>query len=111
MPPGSLDNGKRTLTRESIGHDVIDGINVVGTRETLTIAANVVGNSQPVVVTREFWYSPDLQVNLTITRKDPREGTQTVRLSDVSRTEPDPALFKVPAGFQVQHPEPARTDN
>ncbi|HTW59799.1 MAG TPA: hypothetical protein VMD99_16850 [Terriglobales bacterium] len=111
MPPGSFDNGKRSLTRESIGNDVIDGINVVGTRETLTITAGVVGNSQPIVVTREFWYSPDLQINLTINRKDPREGTQTVRLSDVSRAEPDPALFNVPTGFVVQNTAPAKPEN
>jgi hypothetical protein len=110
-PPGSFDSGKRFLTREGIGNDVIDGINAVGTRETLTIAENAVGNSQPLTVTREFWYSPDLQVNLAITRKDPREGTQTVRLSDLSRAEPDPALFKVPAGFVVQNTTPAKAEN
>jgi hypothetical protein len=100
-PAGSLDNGKRFLTRESLGTDVMDGINVVGTRETLTIEAGVVGNSQPLAVTREFWYSPDLQVNLAITRKDPREGTQIIHVGDVSRSEPDPALFKVPDNFVV----------
>jgi hypothetical protein len=100
-PAGSLDNGKRSLARENLGTDVMDGINVVGTRETLTIEAGVVGNSQPLVVTREFWYSPDLQVNLAITRKDPREGTQVVRVGDVSRSEPDPALFKVPSDYIV----------
>jgi hypothetical protein len=97
-PPGPFDNGKRKLTRESIGNDKIDGIDLVGTRETLTIAAGVLGNSQPLVVTREFWYSPELQVNLAITRKDPREGTQVIHVSDVSRSEPDPAIFKIPAG-------------
>jgi hypothetical protein len=110
-PPGLFDNGKRSLTRESLGNDVIEGINVVGTREDLTIAAGVVGNSQPLTVTREFWYSPDLQVNLAITRKDPREGMQTVRLSDLSRAEPDPALFKVPAGFVVQNTTSAKAEN
>jgi hypothetical protein len=110
-PPGTFDNGKRSLTRESIGNDVIDGINVVGTRETNTIAAEVVGNSQPLVTTREFWYSPDLQVNLSITRKDPREGTQAVRVSDVSRAEPDPTLFKLPAGFRVQAAQLPKSEN
>jgi hypothetical protein len=110
-PPGPFDNGKRSLARESIGHDVLDGIDVVGTRETITIAANVVGNSQPLVSTREFWYSPDLQVNLAITRKDPRDGTQTVRVSEVSRTEPDPSLFKIPSGFVVQKVQTPKAEN
>ena len=67
----------------------------------------MVGNSQPLVSTREFWYSPDLQVNLAITRKDPRTGTQVIRVGDLSRNEPDPALFKIPAGFVVEKAAPA----
>jgi hypothetical protein len=110
-PAGTFDNGKRSLTRESIGNDTIDGIDLVGTRETLTIAAGVLGNSQPLVVTREFWYSPDLQVNLAITRKDPRDGQQVIRVSNVSRAEPDPALFKVPAGFTVQNTPRPKSQN
>jgi len=100
-PVGPFDNGKRTLARESLGNDVMDGINVVGSRETVTISAGVIGNSQALAITREFWYSPELQVNLAITRKDPREGTQVVRVQEVSRSEPDPNLFRVPEGYAV----------
>jgi len=100
-PVGPFDDGKRTLARESLGNDVMDGINVVGTRETITINAGVVGNSQVLTILREFWYSPELEVNLAITRKDPREGTQVVRVHEVSRSEPDPSLFKVPDGYAV----------
>lgn len=102
QPAGSFDDGKRFLSRESLGNDVIDGLNVVGTRETTSINAGVLGNNHPLVSTREFWYSPDLQVNLSVTRKDPREGTQTIHVMDISRSEPDPAMFQVPAGFVVQ---------
>jgi hypothetical protein len=101
-PAGSLDDGKRYLTRESLGSDVIEDLNVVGTRETTTINAGVIGNSQPLAITREFWYSPDLQVNLSVTRQDPREGTQVIHVVDLSRSEPDPAMFQVPAGFVVE---------
>src|SRR5580658_495491 len=100
-PVGPFDDGKRTLARESLGNDVMDGINVVGSLETVTINAGVTGNSQALSITREFWYSPELQVNLAITRKDPREGKQVVRVLDVSRSEPDPNLFKVPEGYTV----------
>ncbi len=62
----------------------------------------VIGNTQPVVTTREFWYSPDLEVNLSVTRKDPRTGTQVIHVVDLARSEPDPAMFKVPSGFVVQ---------
>jgi hypothetical protein len=100
-PVGPFDDGKRSLARESIGNDVMDGINVVGTRETVTINAGVIGNSEALSITREFWYAPELQVNLAITRKDPREGTQVVRVHEVSRSEPDPSWFKVPDEYAV----------
>jgi hypothetical protein len=62
----------------------------------------VVGNSQPLISTREFWYSPELQVNLAITRKDPREGTQVILVDDLSRGDPDRALFQIPPGFKLE---------
>jgi hypothetical protein len=102
-PAGPLDNGTRYLTRESLGSDVVNGINVVGTRETVSIDAGVLGNNQPLVTTREFWYSPDLQVNLSVTRKDPREGTQVIHVVDLSRSDPDPAMFQVPAGYVIEN--------
>jgi hypothetical protein len=72
----------------------------------------VVGNSQPLVTTREFWYSSDLQVNLSITRQDLGDGTQTVHVQDVSRSEPDPAMFQVPAGYVIENlPGPAPAVN
>jgi hypothetical protein len=102
VPAGPLDNGKRFLARESLGTNTVDDLNVVGTRETLTINAGVIGNSDPVVTTREFWYSSDLEINLSVTRKDPREGTQTIQLIDLSRDEPDPSLFRVPSDYVIE---------
>ena len=102
VPEGPLDNGKRSLARESLGTNTVDDLNVVGTRETLTINAGVIGNNQPVVTTREFWYSSDLEINLSVTRKDPREGTQVIQLIDLSRSEPDPSLFRVPSEFVIE---------
>lgn len=102
VPAGPLDNGTRYLTRKSLGTDTVDDLNVVGTRETVTINAGVIGNSQPVVTTREFWYSSDLEINLSVTRKDPREGTQVIQLIDLSRSEPDPELFRVPSDFVIE---------
>lgn len=75
-PAGSFANGTRFLTRESLGTDRIDGMTVTGTRETITVNAGVVGNSAPLVSTREFWYSDEIQTNLAVTRIDPREGKQ-----------------------------------
>jgi hypothetical protein len=112
VPAGPLDNGKRYLARESLGTNTVDDLNVTGTRETLTINAGVIGNNQPVVTTREFWYSNDLEINLSVTRKDPREGTQVIQVIDLSRDEPDPSLFRVPSDFVIEDLRaPAKTGN
>jgi len=99
--PGPFANNTRFLAREDLGTDVIDGMNVVGTRETTTINPGVVGNDRPLVSTREFWYDAALRTNLAVTRIDPREGKQVIRLIDLSLSEPDPHTFDIPDGYTV----------
>jgi hypothetical protein len=101
-PAGPQANGTRYLLREPMGSDVMDGLAVVGSRETLTINAGVLGNAEPLVTTKEYWYSPELEINLLTTRNDPREGIQVIRVVDLSRTEPDPQIFEPPAGFVIR---------
>lgn len=101
-PAGPYDNGNRYLQRESLGGDVMEGMNVIGTRETRTIKAGTAGNDRPLVSTREFWYSPELETNLLVTRNDPREGKQVVRLSDLTVGDPDPHMFDIPPGYTVR---------
>jgi hypothetical protein len=43
-----------------------------------------------------------LQTNLAVTRIDPREGKQVIRLFDISRAEPDSHLWDIPVGFTVR---------
>jgi hypothetical protein len=102
QPVGAFANGTRSLARENLGTDVMEDLNVVRTRETLTINAGTMGNERPLVTTREFWYSPEIETNILTIRKDPREGTQVVRLSAISRSEPDAKMFQVPEGYTVQ---------
>jgi hypothetical protein len=104
QPPqtGSEDNGVRTFKRELIGSNVIEGLHVTGTRETTTLKTAILGNGQPFVSVREFWYSDDLMTNLAITRSDPREGRQVIRLSNIVKGEPDAHLFDLPEGYRVR---------
>ncbi len=101
LPTGWFANQTQYLSREDFGTNDIQGLHVIGTRETITINPGVVGNNRPLVSTRDFWYSPDLETNLTVTRKDPREGTQVIRLLDISRSELPPEKFQIPAGYSV----------
>jgi hypothetical protein len=92
---------ERSVSNESLGDSTIEDMKVVGTRETMTISAGVAGNSQPLTITREFWFSEELDTNLSVTRIDPRIGKQVVRLVDLVVGEPDAKLFELPEGYAV----------
>lgn len=89
---------------EQLGKQIIEGLEVEGKRTTVTIPAGQIGNEQPIVVTNESWYSPELQVIVFSRRDDPMAGTTTYRLTNIVRAEPDPSLFEVPADYTVESP-------
>jgi hypothetical protein len=89
------------ITTENLGADTMSGLSVIGTRTTNTIPAGQIGNAQPILVTTDQWYSPDLQINIMTKHSDPRTGTTTTTLTNVSRNEPDPGLFTVPPGYTL----------
>jgi hypothetical protein len=52
-------------------------------------------------VIMETWRSSELQTTLLLKISDPRTGETTTRLTNISRSEPDPSLFQVPAGYEI----------
>ncbi len=91
---GGEDAGE--TKHESLGTQVMEGMPVAGVRDTRTIPAGAIGNEKPIVITSEVWTSPDLQVVVFSRRNDPRFGETVYKLTDVNRSEPDPALFQLP---------------
>jgi hypothetical protein len=88
---------------ESLGVQTMEGVSVEGKRITRTIPAGQIGNVQPIVNVSEVWFSPDLQVVVMSKHSDPRFGDTVYQLSGIQRSEPDPSLFQVPAGYTVQN--------
>ena len=86
---------------ESLGPKTIDGISATGTKTTTTIPAGTIGNDKDLVITRESWYSSDLKLILHSTQTDPRFGETTYSLTNIQRSEPDPSLFQIPAGYTI----------
>ena len=95
--------GERPVV-ESLGTQFMEGVAVEGTRTTLTIPAGQIGNELPISVVSERWFSPDLKVLVMSRQSDPRFGETTYRLTNVSRAEPSPQLFEIPADFTVLDP-------
>lgn len=98
---GPIGDGKRYLGREDLGKGEMSGIETIGTRETISTNPGVAGNDREVSLTKEFWYSPKLGVNLVVKRMDPLQGTQVFTVINVSLAEPDARLFVVPTGYKV----------
>jgi hypothetical protein len=86
---------------ETLGKQVIEGVEVEGTRSTLTIPAGEIGNTLPIEVVDENWYSPELQTMIMSKLRDPRLGETTYRLTNINRNESDRSLFEVPADYTI----------
>ncbi len=87
--------------REDLGTQVMEGVSVQGYRITRSIPAGEVGNEKPIDIVEEVWTSPELKTVVYSKRTDPRSGEQTLKLTNISRAEPDPALFTVPPDFKL----------
>ena len=95
------DNGLAKATTEDLGSQNMQSVTVTGTRTTRIIPKGQIGNDAPISIVTEVWTSPDLQTVVYSKRTDPRMGEQTFQLTNITRSEPDPSLFTVPAGFTV----------
>lgn len=87
--------------RESLGKQFIGGLETIGTRETTVVEAGAIGNDSPLQIIREYWYSPQISLNLSSKLQDPRIGEQHFEVSDIVLGEPEASIFKVPAGSQI----------
>jgi hypothetical protein len=95
-------------TEEHLVRRTMEGLQVEGVRRTQMIAAGAIGNERPIVVTTEEWTSPNLKVLVFSEHTDPRTGISTYKLVNVSRAEPSPSLFEVPADYTVVTSPPGR---
>ena len=86
---------------EDLGTQVMEGLAVQGKRVTHIIPAGQIGNERPIETVMETWYSQDLQAVVMSKTSDPRSGDSTYKLTNISRAEPDPALFQIPGDYTV----------
>ncbi len=114
-PPGNTatkveaaNSKDKNVTVEDLGRRTLESVEVLGSRETTTIAAGVIGNKNPQPIVKEFWYSPHLQVNLIVKRFDPRSGMQNFDVTNLNLSEPDPKTLSLPAGYQIVKANPGQ---
>jgi hypothetical protein len=82
---------------EKLGRRDIEGVSATG-----RIVREQVGKEgEDIEATTESWYSAELKMTLYRRHSDPRFGDSTVEVSDLDRSEPDPALFEPPEDYQL----------
>jgi len=81
----------------NLGAQTIDGIEAVGNRTTIPVPSS----NGTIKVTRDEWVSPDLHLTILVVATDPNKGVATGKIANLSRIEPDPALFQIPLDYTV----------
>jgi hypothetical protein len=99
--PSHTNTDTGNIHTETLPADTIAGLDVEGTRTTQVIPAGTVDNDRDITVLSETWTSPELNYTVRQMTSDPRTGKVTSELSNIDRSEPDPALFKPPEGYKV----------
>ncbi len=89
-------------TTESLKPQFIEGLPAEGKRVTSTGTAppGCPDNSSAV----ETWYSPELRMTLLQTHSNCM-GDGSARLTNITRTEPDPYLFGIPGDYTIVEQE------
>jgi hypothetical protein len=98
----SLNEAVGESTKQDLGQQTIEGVTANGSRTTTVIPAGAIGNEQPITIVSEQWFSPDLEMLVLTQHSDPRVGETTYRLTNITRSEPDRALFQVPSDYTIQ---------
>jgi len=80
---------------------MIDGVMAEGTRHTTTYPVGMMGNDREFSTVSESWMSPELKIQILSKSNDPRNGENTFRIQNLSRSSPDPLLFLVPPDYTM----------
>jgi hypothetical protein len=100
-PAGSTSQNPQTLS-EALGQATISGQAATGTRIT---RSNPLGLKVGVIVT-EVWTADEIGLPVLMTQTAPGAET-TQKFENIQLGEPDPQLFVIPAGYNVQQATPA----
>jgi hypothetical protein len=86
---------------EALGQEDIAGVSAAGTRTSITIPANAIGNEQPLIIVNDKWSSQELQIVLRTKQSDPRFGETTYEVTALDRAEPSHTLFELPPDYKL----------
>jgi hypothetical protein len=89
-------SGEKSRKDEALGKQTIDGVEFEGSRHTVTMV-----DEPSTVAINELWISRDLWLTGLLLRSNPT-FKMTIKIQNLVRKEPDPALFTIPPDYSVQ---------
>ncbi|MFA5910059.1 MAG: hypothetical protein WC815_14860 [Vicinamibacterales bacterium] len=87
------------IEQEPLGQRAMAGVQVAGTRFAATWPFGPA--ARVIQTTEERWASPELKLVVYDRVEDSEIGSVEYRLTRITRVEPTPALFEVPANYEV----------
>jgi len=100
-PGAAVAQGTENATVEQLGTKEMNGLQVVGVRKTHTTPAHN-ANGKPFVSTVETWTSPELKIVVMMQTQTSNGDRHLTKLENLVGSEPNAALFQVPAGYSVR---------
>jgi TonB family protein len=92
---------KPATKTESLGKQMIEGVECDGERAVTTMPVGTIGNDRPIQTVNETWYSPELKIMILSKRGDPRFGESTYSVTNITRSEPYADLFQPPSDYKI----------
>jgi len=93
-------SGKTTRKTEDLGKQSIGGVECAGARTTTT------SDERPsLIAVDELWISKELEL-IGLQKHSGPDSEMTVRIQNVDRTVPDPALFVIPDDYRIREMTP-----
>ncbi|MBO0722266.1 MAG: hypothetical protein J2P41_15680 [Blastocatellia bacterium] len=96
---------RNSCKTDSLGKQMIEGVEAEGTQTTCTIPEGTMGNEKPIEYSQERWFSQELHMYVMTKSSDPRSGESTQRVTNINRDEPDASLFQPPADYTISEPQ------
>lgn len=90
------------ITTVELPVEMIDNLPMKVVKTTTIVPAGRSGNDAPITKVHELWTSEELKLTFMEQWEDPRMGVRTVGLANFKRAEPDAALFRPPANYQLK---------
>jgi len=91
---------------EPLGSRRIAGVEVTGSRTTMTASDTRFAHGRRFEIVDERWESPELNILIESRYADPRMGVIEYRLTNIRRIEPPSHLFDIPADYAPRTLDP-----